>query len=121
MAGLSAEETKALSRASQQAEMAKIKAVTESNMEAYRAACWNRLPEHTRMMICLAAGLDETLGKGPLKNLSAGDRAKIHVEARRVMHDMEVLLQCARGGKTRDHGEMAMHALDGIAAKGQMQ
>lgn len=114
-------EQAALSGAHARAALDKCKAILAADMEHVRAAFWNRLPERTRVAICNAAGLSKEKGKGALAQLSAADRAKVHAEARRVLRDMEILLRCAQGGKTHDHGEMAAHCFDGIASPGVVQ
>lgn len=114
MAITSKQEHAALSRAAALAELAKCKAITAADAEHVRAAFWSRAPEQVRMFVCFMAGLDKAKGKGALAQLSAGDRARINAELRRLIPQMESLLRCAQGGKTHDHGEMAAHCFDGI-------
>lgn len=121
MAGSSKAELKALQRANQQAEMAKIRASLAGDAEAVRAAFWNRIPEQLRVMVCYLAGLDKTMGKKALRDLSAGDRAKINAQLRFMLPHLENMQRCATGGKTRDYGEMAAHCFNGIAAKDTIQ
>lgn len=117
MADLSPLEMEALRRANARAALDQCKNLLAHDMEHVRASFWNRLPERVRMAICASAGLSKEKGKGPLKLLSAADRAKVHAEARRVIRDMEIILRCAQGGITHDHGEMAAHCFNGIAGR----
>lgn len=121
MADLSKSELEALRKANARAEIDKCKTILAGDFEHVRAAFWNRLPERTRMMICLSAGLDKSKGQGPLQALDAAERARINAEARRVIRDMETIIRCAQGGKTHDHGEMTGHLFDGIASIGPVQ
>lgn len=120
MAGSSKEELKALQRANQRAHMATIRSTLAGDMEAVRAAFWNRIPEQLRVMVCYMAGLDKTKGKKALRDLCAGDRAKVNAQLRFMLPHLENMQRCATGGKTRDHGEMAGHEVNGIAAIEQL-
>lgn len=101
--------------------LARRQAMLEQDMEAVRAAFWNRIPQRTRQMVCHMAGIDANKGKGPLLHLDAAERAKIHAEIKRMLPDLDAAMKCATGGKTHDHGEMAGHALNGITAGGTIQ
>jgi hypothetical protein len=117
----SKDEARALSRAVGNAALSNLKAMTAGDLEAVRAAFWNRTPEPIRMMACHMAGIDAKRGKAALNTFDAADRARLHAQLRHLIPHLENLMRCATGGKTHDHGEMAPHSYDGIAAPEAMQ
>ncbi|MEC4722950.1 hypothetical protein RY831_27705 [Noviherbaspirillum sp. CPCC 100848] len=92
-----------------------------ADAEAVRAAYWNRLPQRMRMMACHMAGIDAKKGKGPLLALDAAERARVHAEIGHMLRFLPDMQRCCTGGRVNDHGEMAAHRFDGIAAKTTLQ
>lgn len=99
----------------------RLEAQKLADAEAVRAAYWNRMPMRMRQMVCHMAGIDAKKGKGPLLRLDAAERARVNAEISHMLRFLPDLQRCCTGGKVNDHGELAAHALDGIAAKGTIQ
>lgn len=99
----------------------RLEAQKLADAEAVRAAYWNRMPVRMRQMVCHMAGLDAKKGKGPLMAIDASERARVNAEIAHMLRFLPDMQRCCTGGKVNDHGEMAGHQVNGIAAKQVLQ
>lgn len=86
------------------------------DMEAVRAAYWNKVPANIKKIALRLAGMDVTRFDRNLSTFDAAERCALNRAAWQAAADLETLAKCATGGRVNDSGEMGMHTADGVAA-----